>query len=124
MPEPYRSLAISNIQLHKKDMVYYNLLWALGDAFWWKDTDEGNDYWSDLHDRVLDGEFDKQQTTIEPDHYGGQDNPYEAIKVIKAHDLNFCLGNVIKYVLRAGKKGDRKEDLMKAMKYLEMEIGS
>lgn len=59
---------------------------------------------------------------IQPDHYGGKDNPYEAIKVIKAHDLNFCLGNVIKYVLRAGKKGDRAEDLRKAIKYLEMEI--
>jgi translation initiation factor 2B subunit (eIF-2B alpha/beta/delta family) len=59
---------------------------------------------------------------IQPDHYGGKDNPYEAIKVIKAHNLNFCLGNVIKYVLRAGKKGDRAEDLRKAIKYLEMEI--
>ena len=39
-----------------------------------------------------------------PDYYGGEDNPYEAIKIIEAYDLNFSLGNVIKYVLRAGKK--------------------
>lgn len=40
-----------------------------------------------------------------PRHYGGADNPCEAIKVIEAHDLNFNLGNALKYILRAGKKG-------------------
>lgn len=39
-----------------------------------------------------------------PDHYGGKDNPYEAIKVIEAWDLGFCLGNAVKYISRAGKK--------------------
>ena len=28
-----------------------------------------------------------------PNHYRGEDNPYEAIKVIEAGDLNFNLGN-------------------------------
>ena len=32
-----------------------------------------------------------------PAHYGGADNPYEAIKVIEAWGLGFCLGNTIKY---------------------------
>ena len=27
-----------------------------------------------------------------PKHYGGEDNPYEAIKVIESWDLNFNLG--------------------------------
>jgi hypothetical protein len=59
-----------------------------------------------------------------PSHYGGEDNPYEAIKVINAHDLNFCLGNAIKYVLRAGKKESdtKKQDLEKAIQYLQFEI--
>ena len=39
-----------------------------------------------------------------PQHYGGQDNPYEAIKVIDAWDLGFSLGNTVKYISRAGKK--------------------
>lgn len=39
-----------------------------------------------------------------PAHYGGADNPYEAIKVIEAWDLGFCLGNTVKYIARAGKK--------------------
>lgn len=47
---------------------------------------------------------------------------YEAIKVIRAWDLNFALGNVLKYVCRAGKKDDALEDLKKAAWYLNNEI--
>ena len=46
-----------------------------------------------------------------PAHYGGADNTYEAIKVIEAWQLGFCLGNAVKYISRAGKKGDALEDL-------------
>ena len=60
--------------------------------------------------------------TMRPDYYGGESNPYEAIKVIQAHNLNFCFGNVIKYVLRAGKKADALEDLKKARQYIDFEI--
>jgi hypothetical protein len=56
-----------------------------------------------------------------PSHYGG-DNTYEAIKVIEAWNLNFHLGNVVKYLSRAGKKGSAKEDLEKAKWYLERYI--
>ena len=55
-----------------------------------------------------------------PDHYGGEDDPYEAIKVIKAWRLGFLLGNVVKYGARAGKKStDPVEDLKKARWYLD-----
>lgn len=57
-----------------------------------------------------------------PEHYGGADNPYEAIKVIEAWSLNFNLGNCAKYISRAGKKGDALEDLKKARWYLDREI--
>jgi hypothetical protein len=58
-----------------------------------------------------------------PDYYGGEDNPYEAIKIIEAYDLNFSLGNVIKYVLRAGKKNESAiEDLEKAARYIQFQI--
>lgn len=61
-----------------------------------------------------------------PTYYGGKDNPYEAIKVIEAWGLGFCLGNVVKYVSRAGKKDPLKykEDLEKAKWYLEREIAN
>lgn len=56
-----------------------------------------------------------------PAHYGGEDDPYEVIKVIEAWGLDFALGNVLKYVRRAhvGKPGaDRCQDLAKAVWYL------
>jgi len=55
-----------------------------------------------------------------PPHYkaGG----IETIDFIEAKDLNFRLGNVVKYVARAEKKGDPLEDLKKAKWYLEREI--
>ena len=55
-----------------------------------------------------------------PLHYGGADNPYEAIKVIHAWKLNFNLGNVVKYIARAGQKQGESElkDLKKAVWYL------
>jgi len=61
-----------------------------------------------------------------PEHYGGKENTYEAIKVIEAWELNFHLGNVIKYISRAGKKDKTKlkEDLEKAKWYLDRFIGT
>jgi hypothetical protein len=57
-----------------------------------------------------------------PEHYGGEDNIYEAINIIESYDMNFNLGNVIKYILRAGKKSDGIEDLKKAVWYLNREV--
>lgn len=56
-----------------------------------------------------------------PQHYGG-DTVYETIKVITAWQLGFALGNAVKYISRAGKKGDAIEDLLKARWYLDHEI--
>ncbi|WP_305181127.1 DUF3310 domain-containing protein [Faecalibaculum rodentium] len=56
-----------------------------------------------------------------PEHYRLDPEP---IAVIKAWDLGFCLGNVIKYLARAGHKPgeSRDKDLHKAMEYLRMEL--
>ena len=63
-----------------------------------------------------------------PDHYGGKDNPYEVFNVLEAWgiDKDFYLGNVIKYIARAGKKNKskEKEDLQKALVYLQRRIDS
>ncbi|MBQ6969812.1 MAG: DUF3310 domain-containing protein [Synergistaceae bacterium] len=57
-----------------------------------------------------------------PDYYinGG----FEAIDFIESHSLNFNLGNVIKYISRAGKKDgeDSLTALHKALWYLQREI--
>jgi uncharacterized protein DUF3310 len=55
-----------------------------------------------------------------PPHY--KSGGLEAIDVIEAFGLGFCLGNAIKYVLRAGRKGDAGEDLKKARWYINREI--
>ena len=57
-----------------------------------------------------------------PPHYktGG----IETIDFIEAKDLNYRLGNVVKYVSRAGKKGDPIQDLEKALWYLQREIAA
>jgi hypothetical protein len=59
-----------------------------------------------------------------PAHYGGADDPYEAIKVIEAWGLGFNLGNAIKYIARVDRKGDAIEDLKKARWYLDREINN
>jgi hypothetical protein len=62
-----------------------------------------------------------QEKINHPQHYGG-DNTYEAIKVIEHYSLDFHLGNVLKYILRADKKGKELEDLKKAQWYLNRKI--
>ena len=57
-----------------------------------------------------------------PAHYGGDHNPYEAIRIIEELNLNFHLGNALKYIFRAGYKGNAIEDLKKAAWYLDREI--
>lgn len=59
-----------------------------------------------------------------PAHYGGADDPYEAIKVIEAWGLDFPLGNTVKYISRAGKKDGEAtvKDLKKARWYLDRAI--
>ena len=64
----------------------------------------------------------RDEAVNHPAHYGGAENPYEAIKVIEAWNLGFCLGNAVKYISRAGKKDAIAQDLKKARWYLDREI--
>ena len=59
-----------------------------------------------------------------PTHYGGENNPYETVKVIEAWGLTYNTGNAVKYISRAGKKDPAKhiEDLEKAVWYISREI--
>ena len=55
-----------------------------------------------------------------PKHYNVGD--IEVIDFIDSWNLNFNLGNVIKYVARCNYKGSKIEDLQKAIFYIEREI--
>lgn len=113
---------------------------ALDGGFYWANTEEGLSFWEPIlmadvdcekypmaSKSKLQGYQGKTHTSAHhepiehPNHYGG-DTLYEAIKVIEAWDLNFRLGNTVKYISRMGKKRDKLGDLKKAMWYLKREI--
>lgn len=56
-----------------------------------------------------------------PSHYA-EGRQFETIEVIEDWKLSYRLGNCVKYISRAGRKGDRKQDLEKALWYLQREI--
>jgi hypothetical protein len=67
----------------------------------------------------------KQDNVNQPPHY--TEGGIEAIKVIQAKlseegFLSYCMGNVMKYVMRSEYKGKRLEDLKKAQYYLNKMI--
>lgn len=55
-----------------------------------------------------------------PPHYTKHPSGIEVIQITE--HMNFCLGNVVKYVLRCDEKGKPIEDLEKARFYLDREI--
>ena len=71
-------------------------------------------------------EFMSKEHVNHPKHYGGENNLYEAIKVIDAWELGFSLGNTVKYISRAGKKNKEKEleNQKKALCYLKDHINT
>ena len=57
-----------------------------------------------------------------PSHYNV--NGFEFIDIINAFGLNFEMGNALKYILRADRKGNKKQDIQKAIWYLQREINT
>lgn len=109
-------------------------------GFDWDSTIEGFGFWKEVvEDRNFDVFFDrypkKESETVQEQPTTCTESvevnsPYyytiggvQPIDLIEAKDLNFNLGNVIKYVSRAGKKSpDQLPDLRKALDYLQREI--
>lgn len=65
----------------------------------------------------------KRENVNHPDHYL-RNSGHEVIDVIGAWNLNFELGNAVKYIARAGKKDSNKaiEDLEKSIWYIKRQI--
>lgn len=55
-----------------------------------------------------------------PSHYNK--GKFEVIEVIEDWNLNFNLGNAVKYISRCEHKGNKKQDLEKAVWYLQREL--
>lgn len=79
----------------------------------------------EYHTKPDNGLSSKEETSFDavshPSHYT-EGRKYEPRKVIADWGLNFNLGNAVKYISRAGRKGDKIEDLRKAIQYIEFEI--
>lgn len=70
----------------------------------------------------------KKETVNHPQHYGGADNPYEAIKVLEARMtkeevIGFLKASVYTYNDRAKHKGMELEDYKKAAWYQNRLVG-
>ena len=67
-------------------------------------------------------EENKNDPVNHPSYY--TDGKIEVIDYIKDKGLDFCLGNAVKYISRAGKKDQSKEveDLQKAIWYIQRKI--
>ena len=55
-----------------------------------------------------------------PPHYTAHPSGIECIQITE--HMNFCCGNAVKYIWRAGLKGSDLEDLRKAEFYIKREI--
>ena len=65
-------------------------------------------------------EMEEKEMVNHPSHYNM--GKYEAIDVIEDWNLNFNLGNAVKYISRAGHKDDIVQDFKKALWYIDREI--
>ena len=91
---------MENTQLHSYDIDYYFLDWSFNEISHKNKNNNDNNT---------------------PSHYEGNIQP---IDLINAQNLNFNLGNVVKYVCLAGKKEGESnlKDLEKAKDYINYEI--
>ena len=55
-----------------------------------------------------------------PSHYTSHPSGVQPIQITRHHD--FLTGNVIKYAMRAGRKGDKLEDLKKMAQYAQWAV--
>ena len=101
--------------------------WENKKAFWKTMKKQYGDATSQVMDELVDPKPVFEEITLDvvnhPPHY--RDGGIEVIDFIEAKDLNYRLGNVVKYVSRAGKKAsDPVQDLEKAAWYLQREIAA
>lgn len=78
-----------------------------------------------FREHLMDDEHEREATAQSdmvnhPPHYTGHPSGVECITIVE--HMNFCIGSAIKYLWRAGSKGDRLEDLKKAHWYVGREI--
>ena len=82
------------------------------------DIDDGKYTWSI---EMLDIQGKEEEDLVNnPKHYNM--GKYQVIEVIEDWDLGYHLGNAIKYIGRCEHKGNKVQDLEKAIWYIQREI--
>jgi hypothetical protein len=136
IPDPeIRERALANIDENAKDEKEPSLVLALTNGLYWKNPEEGLQFWTDMiytfHQNYASFDFmdinvpDLSSDPINPSHYK---NAIETINAIEASMTleafrGYLKGNVIKYVTRYEKKNG-VEDLKKADWYLSKLINT
>ena len=90
-------------------------------SYAWIDTNQLDESAKDaLASQLITMEEPASDPVNHPAHYktGG----IETIDFIEAKELNYNLGNAVKYISRAEHKGNKKQDLEKAVWYLNREL--
>ncbi len=70
----------------------------------------------------MSGYFGDDDPVNAPAHYLGNPSGIECIEVTE--HMSFLRGNAVKYLWRAGRKGDAVTDLRKAVFYINREIAN
>ena len=65
---------------------------------------------------------DNYKKGVHPDYYTGKYKGIKAIDVIYDFELEHNEASALEYILRAGKKDDRIQDLTKAINHIQMKI--
>ena len=110
-----------NMKEDKPDARLPNLKPTKEYSYVWVDTDKLDDSAKDaLASQLITMEEPQLDPVNHPYHYkvGG----IETIDFIEAKDLNYNMGNAVKYISRADHKGNKRQDLEKAVWYLNREL--
>ena len=88
------------------------------------DNKDRNKIWKESEEKFVENKKSQPEEVHHPDHYH-KDSGIEVIDAIDAWNLDFCLGNAVKYISRSGHKDGEKtqQDLQKAVWYILRHLG-
>lgn len=79
-----------------------------------------HDSTSSKYAEIVEYKNSGKRSPTTPNHYHSTSTNFDVIDLCQSYDLDFCSGNVVKYIVRAGKKEGEStiKDLLKAQDYL------
>jgi hypothetical protein len=117
-------LEVERIDYNEYD-IYFRHTGCNGEEYYtncWKTLGHTEIHYSDFVKGIESAKESEPQPDMvnHPKHYNVKG--FEVIDIIDAFGLNFNMGNALKYLLRADRKGNKEQDINKALWYLQREI--